>query len=358
MTFKIGDNSVSKRVTLEQLTQGLDKVKDKKKIDRITLIFNQYNTNTEKSSAGALDLNEQIAFMNDMHRADGDGKGKDFDGKISGRGLKKAGLKGEYKAYRDFMEAYQKAVGDENTYDLTFKDGTQDGKAFIGTTAERKGTVDGQEFTEQHQYLNNEKAKLTYRNADGTFNYDPQGHLTRQTTAENQIIMYMAFTGEAKNAPAGRIVVRDKDNNRMTLELQDDGTYLNKEDNTLYKLNDKGIPEKYTPPEKPKEEPPQQVVEKPSRPTQRKFIKMTAGWKNQKVKPDDETKAKFNTMSNAQEILAELLKENGTAYNDNLLADLIKNNPSVFNSEGLIYNDADWNKLDFPKDLSKYEKSS
>lgn len=362
MTFKISNNSVNKHVTLDQLTQGLDKVKDKKKIDRITLIFNQYNTNTEKSSVAALDLNEQVALMNDLHRADGDGKGKDFDGKVSGKGLKKAGLAGEYKAYKDFMEAYQKAVGNENTYELTFKDDKSDGKAIIETTAQKKDTIDGQEFIEQHQYLNNDKARLTYQTAEGTFSYDPKGHLTRQTTADNQAIIYKAYTSDAKNAPAGVIVVRDAENNRTTLELQEDGTYLNKSDGTLYKLNNKGIPEKYTPPEPTKEEAAPEVVEqqveKPTRPTTRKLVKMTAGWKNQKLKPDDDTKTKFNKMNNAEEVLAELLKEQGGEFNDNLLADLIKNNPSVFNPEGTIYSDAQWDKLDFPKDLSRYKKSS
>ena len=362
MVFKIGDNSVNKSVTLEQLTQGLDKVKDAKKIDRITLIFNRYNTNTNKSSSDALDLNEQVAFMNDMHKADGDGKGKDFDGKISKKGLKKAGLEAEYKAYKDFAEAYQKAVGDKNTFDLTFKDGTIDGKAFVETTAERKGTIDGKEFTEQHQYINNDKAKLTRQTADGTFSYDPIGRLTKQITSDNQTVIYKAFTSDAKNATAGVIVTRDKDNNRAESHLQDDGTYQNKADNSLYKLNDKGIPEKYTPPvvedksdiETSKDA--SETVEKPKRPSSRKLVPMTAGWKNQKVKLDDDTKAKFNAMSKADEVLADLIKDKADGLDiDKLCADLIKNNPSVFDpSTGQVYSDARWDRLDLPKDLRNY----
>lgn len=358
MTFKIGNNAVSKRVTLEQLTAGLDQVKDKKKIDRITLIFNKYNTNIQKGSAEALDIDEQVALMNDLHKADGNAG--DFDGKVSRRGLKKAGFTGEYKAYRDFMEAYQKAVGEtQNTYDLNFKDDTIDGKQIIETTAKRSDTVGGQDFTEQHQYINNQKARLTYQTADGTFSYDPQGHLTRQTTADNQTIMYQAYTSDAKNASAGRIVVRDADNNRTTFELQEDGTYMNKDDNSLYKLNDKAIPEKYTPPEPPKEppapEPVEPTIQKQARPTQRHLIKMTDGWKNQRVKPDEEMTAKFNSMSTAGEILAELVKDKDGINQETLRADLIKNNPSVFNSDGIIYSDARWERLDFPSNLSRYK---
>ena len=159
MGFEIDNNIIGKKVTLEQLTAGLDQVKDKKKIDRITQIFNKYNTNTQKNSADALDMDEQIALMNDLHKADGDGKAEDFDSKVSKRGLKKAGFAGEYKAYRDFIEAYQKVIGQENkkSYDLQFKDGTIDGQQYIETTAKQGYMRDGNQITEQHQYINSKK---------------------------------------------------------------------------------------------------------------------------------------------------------------------------------------------------------
>ena len=423
MGFKIDNNTIGKKVTLEQLTAGLDQVKDKKKIDRITQIFNKYNTNTQKNSADALDMDEQIALMNDLHKADGDGKAEDFDSKVSKRGLKKAGFAGEYKAYRDFIEAYQKAVGDtQNTYDLNFKDGTLEGQQYIETTAKRSGTVDGQEYTEQHQYIDNQKAKSTYQNADRTISYSPKGQLLQQTV-DGTTIKYRQYDSDAKNAKPGVITVRQGDS-VMTVKLKEDGTYLNSADNSHYRLNQKGLLDEFTVDDKnrvtsevwgenlfdyayegdntkPSEitlnkgtqtekqyildgelytsqngenkeyftfdsekreftqtEAPQPIkpaVQKQTRPTQRHFIKMTEGWKNQKVKPNKETTAKFNAMSTANEVLAELIKDKDGINQETLLVDLIRNNPSVFNDKGVIYSDARWNRLDFPKDLSRYK---
>ena len=42
MGFEIDNNIIGKKVTLEQLTAGLDQVKDKKKIERIKQILNKY----------------------------------------------------------------------------------------------------------------------------------------------------------------------------------------------------------------------------------------------------------------------------------------------------------------------------
>lgn len=432
MGFEI-KNNISKNVTLEQLTAGLDKVKDKKKIDRITQIFNKYNTDTQKNSATALDMDEQIALMNDLHKADGNGKAENFDNKVGRRGLKKAGFAGEYKAYRDFVEAYQKAVGDtRNTYDLRFKDGTIDGQQYIETTAKKSGTVEGQKYTEQHQYIDNQKAKSTYQNADGTFSYSPKGQLLQQTV-DGATIKYRQYDSDARNAKPGIITVLQGDS-VTTVKLQEDGTYLNSDDNSHYRLNQKGLLDEFTVDDKNRvtsevwgehsfeysyanddtqpfiidvdggeragntggksytysgkeniystgsgesmeyytfdakkreftpTEAPQPVkpaVQKQTRPTQRHLIRMTAGWKNQKVKPDEETTAKFNAMSNASEVLAELIKDKGDGINqETLLADLIKNNPSVFDADGVIYSDARWDRLDFPKDLARYQTIS
>lgn len=381
MTFKIGDNAVSKRITLEQLINGLDKNKDKKKIERITQIFNQYNTNTERSSADALDIDEQITLMNDLHSADGDGKGKDFDGKISGKGLKKAGLKGEYKAYRDFVEAYQKAVAADEytTYDLSFKDGTADGVHFIETKAVRDITVDGTPVTETHQYDTLSKDRKIIYEADGnTKSYSPKGQLLRQKLGKT-VIRYKNYDSEARNAAPGIVEVRNEEQDGVnTFKLQADGTYLNEEDNCYYKLNN-GVPEKIVKeelkPEIPNEEPKQELkseipdeepkqeqpaIKKPTRPKSRTLIRMTSGWKNQKVKPDADMTEKFNSMSKADEILSELVAQNEAfkevnLNTDELLSDLIKNNPSVFAENGDIYADARWDRLDFPKDLARYK---
>lgn len=414
MTFKIGD-TVSKKITLEQLTAGLDPAKDKKKIDRITQIFNKYNTNVEGRSADALDMDEQVSIMNAYHKADGDN-----DNHVSRRSLRKAGFAGEYKAYRDFMAAYQKAVGEtQNTYDLTFEDGTVDGEAFTQTTA----TQAGENLTVQHEYVNSQKLKSTYDGAEGTVSYSPKGQLLQQTI-DGATIKYRQYDSEAKNAAPGIILVSSGEG-QQRLELQEDGTYMDKTDNSHYRLNDKKLLDQFTVDDKNRitaevdgdnvfqytyeddaQEPstitlnantdgqmvftrendlyvlqngdkkeyftfdaeqrvfteteaPKPVIKKQARPTQRHLIKMTAGWKNQKVKPDEDMTAKFNSMSSAQEVLAELVKgHEGNLDQETLLADLIKNNPSMFDSDGKIYSNALWDRLDFPKNLASYEKNT
>lgn len=431
MTFNIGDATVSKNLTLEQLTAGLDKVKDSKKIDRITQIFNQYNTNTNGNSAATLDLDEQVALMNDLHRADGDNKGKKFDGKISGKGLKKAGLTGEYKAYKDFIEAYQRAVAsDVNTYELTFKDATLDGTPFVETTAVQTG-----ETTKVECKYNDTSGRtalshtvVTYKN--GSFSTDPKGRLLRQTIG-GTTIQYRGYTSDAKNAQAGIIIISEQDSNeRMTLKLQDNGTYLNENDKTHFRLDKQCIPSEFTIDDKnritveffggnrfdytyegedtkpssvtlnkgeedeitftregdlytsinnevkeyyafdmdkrvftqteaPQQTEPTKVFEKPKRPASHHYIRMTAGWKNQRVKPDETLTTKFNAMSKADEVLTEIINRNEQLKDKNinreqLLADLIKNNPSIFDKDGVIYSNARWNRLDFPQNLSSY----
>lgn len=116
MGFEVGKN-VNKRISLEKLTQGLDAVKDKKKIERITQIFNKYNTNVDGSSKDVLDIDEQVSIMSDYHKAD-----RNNDNHVSRRGIRQAGFAGEYKAYRDFMEAYQNALGESNNnFELSIK---------------------------------------------------------------------------------------------------------------------------------------------------------------------------------------------------------------------------------------------
>lgn len=428
MGFDINNNVSGKKVTLQQLTAGLDEVKDKKKIDRITQIFNKYNTNVEGRSADALDIDEQVSIMNDYHKADAKG-----DNHVNRSSLRKAGFKGEYKAYRDFMEAYQNALGEtQNTYDLTFKDDTIDGEAFTQTTA----TQAGETVTVKHEYINmageQRKLKSTYSGEDGTVSYSPKGQLLRQVIddqfGDRTVLKYAQYDSDAKGAKPGVITVI-KGDTRQTLNRQDDGTYLDNTDNSHYRLNNKMLLDEFkvddknrvtsevwgehsfeysyanddtqpffidvdggensstgktydysgkeniystgsgeareyytfdaekrefTPTEAPKPK-----IEKQARPTQRHMIRMTAGWKNQKVKPDEDTITRLNSMLTADEVLAELIKDKGDGINqETLRADLIKNNPSVFNQDGVIYSDARWNRLDFPKDLSAYKTNT
>ena len=374
-------------------------------------------------------MDEQIALMNDLHKADGDGKAEDFDSKVSKRGLKKAGFAGEYKAYRDFIEAYQKVIGQENqkSYDLLFKDGTINGQQYIETTAERIGTLNGQAYSEHHQYINKQKQKSIYVSSEGTTSFSPKGQLLQQTI-DGATIKYRQYDSEAKDAKPGVITVKQSGvDGLMTVTLQEDGTYLNSADNSHYRLNQKGFLDEFTVDDKNRvtsevfgehsfeysytgdgtypvfinvdggedatsnngktysysgesniyftgidldmkyytfdaetreftpTEAPKPKIAKQFRPTQRDLVTMTAGWKNQKVKPDEETTAKFDAMSTADEIFAELIKDKDGINQEALLADLIKNNPSVFDAEGVIYSDAKWDKLDFPQDLSRYK---
>lgn len=429
MTFKIGDNTVSKSVTLEQLTAGLDAVNDRKKIDRITQIFEQYNTNTNGNSVNTLDIDEQVTLMNDLHRADGDGNGRDFDGKVSRRGLKKAGLAGEYKAYRDFIEAYQRVVAaDVNTYELNFDDGTVEGKQFVETRAVQQGETTTTEYKYNDLSGATTRVLTTQSGEEGARSYDQHRRLTRQVV-DGTTIQYRAFTSDARNAKPGIITVRQEGvDGMMLVKLQDDGTYLDETDNSHYRLNRNGFLDGFTVDEQNRvtaevfgentfnytyegeapepasvtinqgeqdeiaftrenelytsmnnetkeyfqfdpqnrvftqtaaPEPVEPPVEKQARPTNRQLIRMTDGWRRQRIQLDEATTTRFNEMSKASEILTELIAKNEQYKNANLntetlLADLIKNNPSVFNEEGIIYSDARWNRLDFPSDLSRY----
>ena len=146
MGFEVGNN-VNKKISLEQLTNGLDPVKDKKKIDRITQIFDKYNTNAEGNSEKILDLDEQVSIMSDYHKTD-----KNNDGQISRKEIRQAGFAGEYKAYRDFMEAYQNALGEEESkkFELTINDETIDGQPYSDIKASQNATVNGDEVLIQH----------------------------------------------------------------------------------------------------------------------------------------------------------------------------------------------------------------
>lgn len=425
MTFKI-NNSVGKSVAIEQLIDGLDAKKDKEKIARIQQIFSHYNTDRAGASQYALGLKEQLSLLNDLHRADGDGKGKDFDGKVSSRGLKRAGLSGDYKAYQDFYEAYQKALGEnENGYELTF-DGDN-------LTAKRSDTLEGEQFEETMLYKNNDK-ELHYEGKEVALGNmqerrDAFGHLVRQTI-DGTVLQYDNFDSDKRNAKAGIIkVTKQGEDVAQTLELQQDGTYLDKTDNSHYRLDKAGLPKKFAVDEQNRvtaevwgenefkytyndgnnapasvtvakngtevkkyisegelytsmngetkeyftfdaekrtfqktDAPQPKQVEKQARPTgKRQLIRMTAGWKNQKIKPDAEMTAKFNAMSTADDVLDALLENVPNKENLNLerlKADLIRNNPSMFQqSSGAIYSDAKWDKLDFPKNnLTMYNK--
>ena len=422
MGFEISNN-ISKKLTLEQLTQGLDKVKDRKKIDRITFIFNKYNTNNEGVSADALDVDEQVSLMNDYHNADGNN-----DAHITRRGMRKSGIKGEYKAYKDFMEAYQKALYEvkSNTYDLSFKDDTTDGTKYTRITA----AYTKENSAIKYQYINSDegltKVKTTYSFDNVTQVYNNKGLLIKQV-AGNTAILYGQYDSETKDANPGIIMFSSDDGNWQTLKRQDDGTYLDTVYNEHYRLNSDKLYEfevdeqnritseywgensyDYTYEEDSKapatvtvsnadgtkvytreetlytskngndeeyftfdaetrqftktEAPQQQdsVAPKTTRPKKQSLIKMTAGWKNQRVNPDSNTIEEFNSMSEAKQVLDKLINGNEQTKDfkfdeEELLSDLIKNNPSVFNSEGIIYSDARWDRLDFPSDLSKYK---
>ncbi len=236
MGFEVGNN-VNKKISLEQLTNGLDAVKDKKKIDRITQIFNKYNTNVEGYSENVLDLDEQISIMSDYHKAD-----KNNDSNVSRRDIRKAGFAGEYKAYRDFMEAYQKAIGEEkyNNFELTIKDGTVDGQAYSDIKATKNTTVDGNNISIQHQYISandkTQKARMTVVTDAGKVSYSPKGQLLQQTIGDTTY-RYHQYDSGAKGAVPGVIVVSEADGASQTVKLQQDGTYLDENDNSHYRLN-------------------------------------------------------------------------------------------------------------------------
>lgn len=418
MGFDIG-NKVAKNISLEQLTKGLDPTKDKKKIDRITQIFNKYNTNTEGSSAQKLDIDEQVSIMSAYHKSD-----KNNDNHITRNSLRKAGFSGEYKAYRDFMEAYQKATAEtSNTFELKFKDDIQDDKTTTSIKATQNTEIEGKTSSIEHDYVvsenQNKKIKTTLTSENGQISYTPKGQIIRQKVGDTTL--RYNYDNEAKHAKPNIIKLQTPES-YDTVKLQDDGTYLDDSNNKHYRLNNKKLLDEFTVDDKgrvtkeiykdkefsykynedstqpasinvtqdnkettytkekdvysvttenkkdyykfdsqnrefiPTEAP---KPDKQNRPQAKHLIRMTQGWKNQRINKDNSLTEQLNTMSTADEVLTALVEKNEqfkeTKLNkDALLSDLIKNNPSMFNAHGEIYSDAVWEKLDFPSNLSKY----
>lgn len=423
MGFEVGNN-VNKKISLEQLTNGLDPVKDKKKIDRITQIFDKYNTNAEGNSEKILDLDEQVSIMSDYHKTD-----KNNDGQISRKEIRQAGFAGEYKAYRDFMEAYQNALGEEESkkFELTINDETIDGQPYSDIKASQNATVNGDEVLIQHQYISGNaqtrRAKTTITTTDREASYSPKKQLLQQKV-DGKTYRYRQYDSDAKNATPGVIVVLDSENQRQTVKLQSDGTYFDESGNSHYRLNKKMLLDEFTLDDKNRvtserlddknfdytysenkttpasikvtDNQKQQKVytnekdliystennnikeyfnfdqktkvftktdaprpNKHERQITGKKIRMTNGWRGQRQKLDNEMVSKINSMYTASEVLAELLKSDeykGANVDEaRLCADLIYNNPSMFDKDGNIYSDANWSRLDFPRNLTAYK---
>ena len=92
-------------------------------------------------------------------------------------------------------------------------------------------------------------------------------------------------------------------------------------------------------------------------------VHQTATWKNQRLGEEKAQKLGLNDLNTAEEALDKIISADENLKDKNinkekLLADFIKNNPSVFvrsgESQGVIFSDAKWGRLDFPKDLSEY----
>ncbi len=421
MGFDIGNN-VNKSLSLEQLTKGLDPTKDKKKIDRITQIFNKYNTNVDERSAQVLDIDEQVSIMSDYHKAD-----KNNDGHITRNSLRKAGFSGEYKAYRDFMEAYQNALGDsKNTFDLNIKDMTVAEKPVSQIKAVQKTQVGGKDLSIEHDYIadenGNKKIKTTFSGEDEMISRNPKGQIIRQKVGDT--VLSYHYDNESKNAKPTIINIRS-DESYNTAKLQDDGSYFDDKNDSHYRLNNKKLLDEFTvdsngritdefygdneyqytygydsamqpssitvtndntgdakvytqekgvysvmngdkkeyydfdtntrefsAAEAPK-------PDKQNKPETKHLVKMTNGWRNQRINKDGELSEQLNVLYSADEVLKKLVENNerfkeANLNDKSLLADLIHNNPSMFDKDGNVYADAKWEKLDFPTDLSKY----
>lgn len=92
-------------------------------------------------------------------------------------------------------------------------------------------------------------------------------------------------------------------------------------------------------------------------------VHQTAVWKNQRLGEAKAQELGLNDLNTAEEVLDKLINSNESLKDkkinkEQLLADFIKNNPSVFvpsgDSKGVIFSDAKWGRLDFPKDLKSY----
>lgn len=220
MSFSTNNNISSQGITLDKLINALGKNVSPKQRARITEIFNKYNT---KNDDEILDMNEQIALLNDLHKADANGD-------VSRKDLRKAGLTDGYKAYRDFIEAYNEVVNaDTGKGSVDFSnDGT--------TNATFKGEAG------QHVYHYDKSGK--YESADFTngqglnFRFDDKGRPSVVT--EGNTTKRFVYSSDVETLPD---IISVSDGNAVPVKyikytkIGDAEYYLKPDTNEYYKLD-------------------------------------------------------------------------------------------------------------------------
>lgn len=108
--------------------------------------------------------------------------------------------------------------------------------------------------------------------------------------------------------------------------------------------------------------PPQKYILKPQYSRNAK-VHQTEIWRNQRLGAPKAQELGLNDLNTAEEVLDTIINADDNLKGKNinreqLLADFIKNNPSVFvqsgDSKGVLFSDAKWDRLDFPKNLTSY----
>lgn len=195
---------------------------------------------------------------------------------------------------------------------------------------------------------------MTQQKLTEEFVLDDKNRTTAEVFGDNQLDYTYA---ENETTPA-TITVTDNQNQQKVYNHEKDLIYSSQNGDNKEYFNFTQATRSFTPTTAPK-------PDKQERVSTGKKIRMYDSWRNQRQKLDDATKEKFNSMSTASEVLGDLI--NKPEYmsggkpipfdKENLLKGLIYNNPSMFDKEGNIYSNADWSKLDFPKDLRAYVKT-
>ena len=349
MSFEIGKKISLDGINLDDLLKDINGEKEKQKI---ISVFERFNTNkTPENGKQVLDKKEQVELFNFLKKLAGE------DNKIT-RSEARNDKENKFSDFRDFTEALGLVISNSNN-----------------TVA-----VDKIKFHNNGNYSIEENGCLTTYNDKREIidKKDKIGRKLFENGAFDKKFSYYYANETDVNEKPNKVDI-EKDGNTTTYYLKDDGYYYaDNSDGKKYKLENcpmlQGNPIDMIPVANNfrhaaiiNEEEVQipentsithETIEEDTRPlrsTQRRKINLPTHWKNRQADVPEEVKK----LKTANEVLEKLLPvgiELTDAQKDALTADLIKYNPSIFSTDGQVYRDAIWTKLDFPTEQSLKRK--
>ena len=264
--------------------------------------------------------------------------------------------------YDDKARVIQQNVGGVRTQYVQFSGENADATPTIVKQGGLTFNLDAN-FDDAGLYISEEGGKIqaARMNSAGSLvpvEMDDAGRITHETI--NEVGFSYTYEGENED-PSTIITSKQVDGKTETKTYTKEGELYSTGDagNKQYSKFDYKTHE-FTPAQSP--EPAKPEIVKPH--YQRgDRVHQTATWKNQRLGEEKAQKLGLNDLNTAEEALDKIISADENLKDKNinkakLLADFIKNNPSVFvrsgESQGVIFSDAKWGRLDFPKDLSEY----